>query len=907
MRTLHFHLSQHKLLALALLTGSLLILFFLLGNRVVSAQGLSFHPVFRLLDEDGNNVLDSGQAVSTIQTCGACHDTEFIQEHSFHSDVGLSEVFTPGSQTSQNKWDTSPGLFGKWDPIKYRYLSPEGDERIDLALAEWIMVYGPRHVGGGPAYFDQDGKPLNQLPDQEQEWENQYFDSASNNVISWNWQNSGAVEMNCFLCHLSGPNNEARVEALRDGDFRGASTATLLGSGLVDKEDERWVWNVSAFDEDGNIKIDALTVHDPTNENCGQCHGLVHVEPETPLSLDECTAEQWSTITTGQVVSGQRIADSGLNIADKESLSRSWDIHAERVVNCTDCHYSLNNPVYYQESDETQPEHLTFDPRRIDLGEYLYRPLHQFAKGESSQGNLAEGFDNSIRGCESCHSLEDTHQWLPYKERHTTALSCESCHIPEMYAPAREYVDWTVLQSDSKPVTGCRGVSGEGETFDSVLLTGFAPVLLPHTDDDGSTTLAPHNLVSSWYWVYGDPERPVPLRDLEAVWFEGDEYAEEILLAFDSDSDDSLDESELVIDSDSKEKLIVSRLEALGLNNPRIVAQVQPYSIHHNVTHDDWAVKDCQSCHSEESRINAGISLSNRIPGDVLPTFVQNSSAVSAGEIQKLVDGTLYYQPTSEETGLYILGHDGVSLVDKLGSLLFLGTLLGVVTHGGLRIYAAKRHIHINSEKQEVYMYGAYERLWHWVQTVVILILIFTGLIIHKPDIFGFLSFNYVVQVHNIMAALLVANAALAIFYNLASGEIRQYLPHPQGFFNQAIQQGTYYLRGIFRREEHPFEKTPQRRLNPLQQVTYLAILNILLPLQIITGGLIWGAQRWPEIAAQFGGLPLLGPFHTMISWLFASFIVMHVYLTTTGSKPLTNIRSMIVGWDEIDTRHSQA
>ena len=32
------------------------------------------------------------------------------------------------------------------------------------------------------------------------------------------------------------------------------------------------------------------------------------------------------------------------------------------------------------------------------------------------------------------------------------------------------------------------------------------------------------------------------------------------------------------------------------------------------------------------------------------------------------------------------------------------------------------------------------------------------------------------------------------------------------------------------------------------------------------------------------GGLPYLAPFHTLIAWLLATFIVAHVYLTTTGA-----------------------
>ena len=79
--------------------------------------------------------------------------------------------------------------------------------------------------------------------------------------------------------------------------------------------------------------------------------------------------------------------------------------------------------------------------------------------------------------------------------------------------------------------------------------------------------------------------------------------------------------------------------------------------------------------------------------------------------------------------------------------------------------------------------------------------------------------------------------------------------------------------------------KKPRRnKLNPLQQVTYLGILNVLLPAQIITGVLIWGLQEWPMIAAQLGGFQILAMVHTMAAWLFAAFIVSHVYLTSHGA-----------------------
>jgi len=885
----------------------LLLLLLVILFRPVFAQSSSLHPAYPFLDSEGRNVLDSGEPVSTMETCGACHDTEFIEEHSFHVDIGLSDFTYPGETGSGREWDTSPGHFGRWNPITYRFLSPQGDERVDLTTAEWLQTLGIRHVGGGPAEYGRSGERLEDIPPDVANVETSIINPLSAELIPWSWTESGTIEMNCFLCHTPEPNNEARIEALQEGNFQWANTATLLGSGIVDEFDGQFTWNKEAFDANNNISQEQIELRDPTDANCAQCHGLVHIDSQTPLALEGCSPQQWSTITTGQIVSPFRIADSGMNISSKEDLTRSWDVHSERLVECTDCHYSLNNPVYYQESDESQPEHLSFDPRRIDQSEYLYRPLHEFAKGQSAQSTVAPELDNSGRRCESCHTMENTHDWLPYKERHAEAVSCESCHITEMYAPSRQYMDWTVLDSEGRPESACRGIEQTEDFSSNVLINSYKPILLPRENGDGTAELAPHNLVTAWFWVYDEPERPVPYRDLSAAWFGESGYHEEILAVFDDDGDGVLDKAELVIDTEDKELVIASSLESLGLENPRIKGEIQPYSISHTVTHGEWATRDCRNCHGNESLITTPAMLADRVPGGVMPTFVGDSHVSTGGEVYTSDDGAIYYQLETADENLYVLGHDSVDLIDWFGSIVFIGTVLGVAVHAGLRFFAMRRHKHDEPELEEVYMYSVYERLWHWLQTIVILILLFTGLIIHKPDKFGIFSFSFVVEVHNIMALILVINAALAAFYHIASGEIQQFIPRPRGFFDQAFSQAKFYLQGIFRGDRHPFDKTPKHKLNPLQQVTYFAILNVLLPLQIITGIFMWGLQRWPEIAASLGGLPFLAPFHTLISWLFASFIVLHVYLTTTGHAPMAAIKGMMMGWDEVEVHPSES
>jgi thiosulfate reductase cytochrome b subunit len=283
-------------------------------------------------------------------------------------------------------------------------------------------------------------------------------------------------------------------------------------------------------------------------------------------------------------------------------------------------------------------------------------------------------------------------------------------------------------------------------------------------------------------------------------------------------------------------------------------------------------------------------------------TGADGGGASLTGQVQAGPDGGASFRPDSAGSGFYVLGLDGLDWVDLLGLAMFLGISFGVTVHAIGRYIARRRSGYQHGPTRRVYMYDAYERLWHWLQAGAILMLIFTGLVIHKPHFFGVFSFAYVVQVHNVLGFILLINAALALFYTVASGTIKRFLPEPKGFFGRALAQAMYYSRGIFAGEPHPLEKTRERRLNPLQQITYLAILNILLPAQVITGVLIWGMQEWPQLAASLGGLPVLAPVHTFLAWAFSAFIVMHVYLTTAAGETATaGIQSMITGWEDVE------
>ncbi len=873
--------------------------------QVALAQTSPIHPTFPLLDENGQNVLDSGAPVSTMATCGSCHDTEFIADHSFHVTVGLDQFTAPGAIEGSHPWEMSSGMFGGWDATAYRYLTPPGDQEFDLGVPDWIKTYGLRHVGGGPAMETPDGTPLTELTVTAGDPWTHSYDSETGELMAWDWSKSGVEEMNCFLCHFPQPNNQARKDALESGEFQWANTATLLGTGIVSHEGDEWVWNPDAFQEDGELDADHVTIQDPTPENCGACHGAVHMSTD-PLTPAEITPDDWHTIRTGQIFSGQRLKDTGLNLENKQDLDRSLDVHAERNVECSDCHFAVNNPVYYQEPLETRPGHLLFDPRRLDFGEYLLRPDHNFARGQTAQHAVKPEYQDAMRRCESCHDAESTHDWLPYTELHMDTLSCESCHIPKLYAPAMQLDDWTVITPDGQANVTFRGVEGDVNDIHS-LITGYEPVLLEQTEVTGESRLTPFNLITTYYWVHEDPERPVRVEDLKAVYLNeaGDDYAPEIITAFDANGDGTVDSAELRLDSDEKVQMIKDRLVGLGLTNPQIRGEVRPYNVNHNVAHGDYATKDCQVCHSQDSLISRSFVLAAYRPGGVDPTIKGDNNVKFTGDMAWDDEtNTLTFTPATTESGLYLPGHNHVDWVGWIGLFSLLATLAFVVIHGGLRLYEAGKHAHDPHKEPEmrtVYMYTFYERAWHWLQAITILMLLATGIVIHRPDTFGNLDFGIVVPAHNVLAAILLINAVFAVFYHFASGEIRQYLPEPRGYFRQALMQVDYYMRGIFRGDPHPFAKTPEHKLNPLQQATYFMILNVLLPLQILTGIAMWSAMRWPNVMRSLGGLTWLAPFHTLIAWFFASFVILHVYLTTTGHTPLEGIKAMTVGWEEVE------
>jgi thiosulfate reductase cytochrome b subunit len=203
----------------------------------------------------------------------------------------------------------------------------------------------------------------------------------------------------------------------------------------------------------------------------------------------------------------------------------------------------------------------------------------------------------------------------------------------------------------------------------------------------------------------------------------------------------------------------------------------------------------------------------------------------------------------------------------------------------------------MNGKMKNIYLYTRFERSWHWLQTLMILLLLLTGFEVH--GMFELLGFETAVSVHNYIGLIWLISFAFFVFWLLTTGEWKQYIPTTRKMFSVV----RYYGYGIFRGEEHPVPKRKDAKHNPLQRITYLSLAALLLPAQMGTGFLYWSYNYWEAWGLGFLPLDYIAFLHTACAYAILQFLVIHVYMITTGHKISAHLKAMITGWEEVDER----
>jgi thiosulfate reductase cytochrome b subunit len=196
---------------------------------------------------------------------------------------------------------------------------------------------------------------------------------------------------------------------------------------------------------------------------------------------------------------------------------------------------------------------------------------------------------------------------------------------------------------------------------------------------------------------------------------------------------------------------------------------------------------------------------------------------------------------------------------------------------------------------ERIYIFKRFERFWHWAQAGLIVFLMFTGFEIHGAYVA--LGFKKAVQLHTIAAWSLITLWVFAIFWHFTTGEWRQYIPTLQ----KVDAMIKYYVTGIFTDAPHPFRQTTLRKHNPLQRLAYLFFIVVISPVIWLSGWAYLFFDSWHAWGLdKILSLEWVALFHTAGAFMILAFFVAHAYLATAGHTPLSHIKAMITGWEEV-------
>jgi thiosulfate reductase cytochrome b subunit len=195
--------------------------------------------------------------------------------------------------------------------------------------------------------------------------------------------------------------------------------------------------------------------------------------------------------------------------------------------------------------------------------------------------------------------------------------------------------------------------------------------------------------------------------------------------------------------------------------------------------------------------------------------------------------------------------------------------------------------------KQRIRLFSRFEIAWHWSQAGLIIAMLITGFELHGG--YDLLGYGRAATVHVGCALALMLVWVFAVFWHVATGEWRQYVPTTR----KLAAVVDFYTRGIFRGEPHPFRPTRRRKHNPLQLLAYLAFNAVISPTLWITGLLYLAVG----LSGGMVALPVapIAMIHVAAAYATAVFLIGHVYMITTGATVFQHLKAMLTGYETVE------
>ncbi len=200
---------------------------------------------------------------------------------------------------------------------------------------------------------------------------------------------------------------------------------------------------------------------------------------------------------------------------------------------------------------------------------------------------------------------------------------------------------------------------------------------------------------------------------------------------------------------------------------------------------------------------------------------------------------------------------------------------------------------------RRVYLHPLPLRIWHWVNALLVILLLATGIQFRVPGIASLWPHNPSLGLHKWAGIAMTASWLFWLIYGLATGHVvRHYALRRQDLVGIPGLM-RFYLLSIFRGEKSPFRPSPEAKYHALQRLAYGSVMGIFTPITVVTGLFFVSGFRIGGELLPFDTIKTIDALHVAGLYVFALFLVTHVYMATTGPTVFSHVRAMITGYEE--------
>ena len=190
-------------------------------------------------------------------------------------------------------------------------------------------------------------------------------------------------------------------------------------------------------------------------------------------------------------------------------------------------------------------------------------------------------------------------------------------------------------------------------------------------------------------------------------------------------------------------------------------------------------------------------------------------------------------------------------------------------------------------------------RIWHWANALMVILLLITGIELRIPGVAALPINSPALRVHRYVGWSMTISYLFWFFYSLMSGNLSRHYVIRGGDLKGMFRQVKFYLFSIFRGEENPFRASPDERFNPLQKLAYGTVMCVFTPIIVVTGLFFSDILFFRKYILLLNAVKVLDAIHVIVAYMFVLYLIVHIYMATSGRKASSHIKAMIVGYEE--------